>query len=301
MFGQILTLFSFIICGLLLGKSGKLKSSDASILSALEVYIFLPCMNFLTFCERFTLSYLLKKGSLLLYSVICIIIFHLLGTLFSKLFKNDDYEKEVFRYSTVITNYGYMGYALVASYFGGDALLDFAFFSIPFSFYIYIYAFPKLTGAKGGIKKILNPPLIAMLVGSLFGILGIDVCETVNRILSAGYDCMAPFSMLLTGIAISEFNIIEILKNVKVYIITLVRLIIMPATAIITCVFLPREVSLMIIIYCALPSGLNTVIFPKFAGKDCRLGAGLALFSNLAACATVPFWLMTATRILGGH
>lgn len=299
MFGQIITLFSFIICGLLLGKSGKLRASDATVLSALEVYIFLPCMNFVTFCERFTLSYFKQKGPLLIYAVICIFVFHLLGTLFSKLFKNDAYEKEVFRYSTVITNYGYMGYALVASYFGGDALLDFAFFSVPFSFYIYIYAFPKLTGAVGGFKKIFNPPLIAMLIGAFFGISGISVGETFNNILTAGYNCMAPVSMLLTGIAISEFNTIEILKNIKVYIITLVRLIIMPAASLLTCLFLPRDISLMIIIYCALPAGLNTVIFPKFAGKDCRLGAGLALFSNLAACVSVPLWITLATRIFG--
>ncbi len=298
MFNQILMLFAFILVGLILGKSGKLKSSDAGVLSSLEVYLFLPCMNFLTFSEKFTVAYIKENYILLLFSSISIIALHLLGTLFSKLTLKDAYDKEVFRYSTVITNYGYMGYALVAASLGEDALLDFAFFTIPFSFYIYTYAFGKLTGSKGGFKKLANPPLIAIVIGCIFGLSGIAIPDIAASILEASSACMAPVSMLLTGLAISEFKMLRLIGNIKVYIITAARLIIVPAIISLAVFIVPKTVALNLLLYCALPCGLNTVVFPKFAGKDCRLGAGLALVSNLFACATMPLWVQFASRVL---
>ena len=48
----------------------------------------------------------------------------------------------------------------------------------------------------------------------------------------------------------------------------------------------------------AMPCGLNTIVFPKMVGEDCRVGASLAFLSNICACITIP--LVFALFGIGG-
>ena len=42
-----------------------------------------------------------------------------------------------------------------------------------------------------------------------------------------------------------------------------------------------------VITYC-MPCGMNTIVFPKMVGEDCKIGASMVLISTLAALVTVP-------------
>ena len=104
---------------------------------------------------------------------------------------------------------------------------------------------------------------------------------------------MAPVSMLLTGIVISEFGIKNMLKDPRVYIISVLRLIFIPAAiggALVLTGF--REALPVAVLFYCMPCGLNTVVFVKNAGGNCEQGAGLALASNIFGCLTIPLILM---------
>ena len=77
----------------------------------------------------------------------------------------------------------------------------------------------------------------------------------------------------------------------RVYIITALRLIIIPV--LIGLILMPFNKTAMevAVITFAMPCGLNTIIFPRLVGEDCRIGAGLALLSNILACVTIPLVL----------
>ena len=49
-----------------------------------------------------------------------------------------------------------------------------------------------------------------------------------------------------------------------------------------------HELRNIVVLFCALPCGLNTVIFPKLVDENCEYGASQAFISNVAACATIP-------------
>jgi len=44
------------------------------------------------------------------------------------------------------------------------------------------------------------------------------------------------------------------------------------------------------VIYC-MPCGMNTIIYPKMVGEDCRMGASLVLISSVACVLTIPLCL----------
>ena len=102
---------------------------------------------------------------------------------------------------------------------------------------------------------------------------------------------MGPISMLLAGIVVSEFEFKELLSEKKIYIVTLLRLFIIPIIiGFIVAPFNRTAMEIAVLIY-AMPCGLNTIVFPRLVNEDCRIGAGLALLSNILACLSIPIVL----------
>lgn len=190
----------------------------------------------------------------------------------------------------IVPSYGYIGYALAESLFGVDGLLNFIIFTIPFTVYIYTVAYPKLTKCGFSLKGLLNASAVSIAIGMVIGISGISLPGFAEDVIAKGNACMAPVSMLLTGIVISEFNLKDILKIRGIYGTVLIRLVVIPLAVgtILNLFGIRYDYTALAVLLAALPCGLNTVIFPKFANENCEIGAGLALVSTVCACGFIP-------------
>jgi predicted permease len=103
---------------------------------------------------------------------------------------------------------------------------------------------------------------------------------------------MGIISMLLTGITISQYKFKELIIDKTNYIVILLRLVVLPiAIAYILKIFVSTEVAVISLMAYAMPCGLNTVVFPKLIGEDCRTGASLAMLSSCLSIITIPICL----------
>ena len=95
--------------------------------------------------------------------------------------------------------------------------------------------------------------------------------------------------MLLAGITISDFPLDMLLKDKSAYLISAFRLVIIPMTlALVLSQFMSRDAVLVAVLLYACPCGLNTIVYPRLVGEDCRPGASMAMISTVAALATIP-------------
>ena len=172
---QLCQLFIFIVVGYILGKSGLIKPEHSKALSTVCVYVFFPCNNFKAFSKNFNIGYLTEYYPLILISAGILIFIILFSHFASGFFSKEDYEKKVYKYSLIVPNYGYMGYALAESLYGEKGLLNIIFFAIPITLYIYTYAFSMLTKREISFKKIFNPGIVGILIGAFFGLLEINI------------------------------------------------------------------------------------------------------------------------------
>lgn len=294
-FEQVLILLTFCLTGFVLCKTKLLKAEHSKPLSVLLVYVFYPCMSFNTFSARFSVAYLQERGMLILVSVAFVGVMVVLAKVVSKLLGGDPYTKNINEYSVATANIGYMGYPLVEAVFGQSTLLDCMMFGLPMSIYIGTIGYNMLTigkGQKSIWEKIFTPSLIGILLGCVVGISGIQLPQTVFDISKMSSNCVAPVSMLLTGMAISEFSIKELLVNWKVYIVCAVRLILAPvvAWALVKLFGLGFALIPAVALY-AMPCGMNNIVYPKLVEKDCRLGAAIVLISTALSLITIPLCL----------
>ncbi len=311
---QILLLLLFISIGYIMAKSGKADNKHSKLLSVLGYYIFLPANVFKTFSNNFTVEYLTQKYPLILISTVFLVTMFFVGNFLSRLLTKHSYEQAVYRYSFISSNYGYVGYTLAQALFGDIGLLNVMMFCVPLSIYTYSIGYCMLTKNKLSFKKLMGPVNIALVAGALVGLLkpyvvtffttyasgfvgfiapvGEPLLKLVNSFLDKSQGAMGPVSMLLTGMVISEYKLKDTLGQWQVYVAAILRLLVIP------CVFCGlmlllglKEFVTPVLIILSLPCGLNTIVFPKLIGEDCRPGAALACVTSVLCCLTIPFCL----------
>lgn len=291
-FKQLSILYIFLLVGWLIGKLKKEKAPHSDMISVLLVNVFLPCKVFNTFANNVTVSYLADHSILLLSSVIVLVILVVIAHFVSKLLTKNQYERKVYAYSVAIANYAYLGYALIESVFGESVLAEFMLFAIPFIFYTYTVGYAMLTGGKNPIKRLLNPITAAIVIGLVFGLCGWKLPDMLTTAVSSASACVGPLSMLLTGITLSTFAFKDLLSNKTAYIFSALRLVVIPAVAYFTCRGARLDwLAPMVLIITCMPCGLNTIVFPKLIGEDCKPGARLALITHVFSLITLPCWL----------
>jgi predicted permease len=147
------------------------------------------------------------------------------------------------------------------------------------------------------LKKLLNPVLISIAIGAVLGLTGIGrklpgvVTEVVNK--SAA--CMSPISMILAGMVLAEFKFATLLKRGSNYVVTALRLVVLPLAIAGVLKLLGlglNEVIIPSLMIYAMPCGMNTIVFPRLVGEDCEPGAALALISTVACCVTLPLCVL---------
>jgi len=290
---QVLILLLFIAVGYTLGKTKIANSDHSKILSVLGVYVFIPANIFNSFSTRFTVEYLSEKYPLLIASAAITVVMILLSYPLGRLFTKNQYQQGIYRYSIVMPNYGYVGYALAEGIFGGEMLLNVMIFALPMSFYVYTLGFCDLTHSKINLKKLINPANIAIVLGAVWGIFGLPVPAVADTVFSKASACMGPVSMLLTGIVISQYALRDLFTNKKVYVMSVLRLLVLPcATAgVMLLLRIDPTVTAVALLVSAMPCGMNTIVFPKLVGEDCRTGAALTCVTSILCCITIPLCL----------
>lgn len=294
---QIFVLYIFLLLGWMFGKIKKGLAEHSGMLSFLLINLFLPCKVFKTFSQNFTVHYISSHYNLIIASVVMLTLLVIIAIPVSKLLTKQTYQQKVYRYSMTISNYAYFGYALTEQLFGAAGLTNLILFCIPFVTYTYSLGYIMLTGGGSPFKRLLNPMVGSIVLGIAVGLSGISIPDAVNQIVNSSSACVGPLGMLLTGITLSGFSLRELVCDKKAYIVTAIRLLAIPAVVFGVCRLFSLELILpWALLVASMPCGLNTIIFPKLWGEDCKTGARLALISDLASCVTLPIWLSVITN-----
>ncbi len=288
---QVLTMFVFMLLGYLFKKKNIGGDGVGSALSAVVVNISLPALSFYTFSQNFNISAISSHMPFLIAGMITMIATFFISKGLAKMFAKDGLQQDIYMYSFLIPNIGYMGYPIVAAVFGDGALLSMMIYTIPFNIMIYTYGIYILNpNREWSIKKILNPNIIAIIIGIAFGLSGMRLPVLAENIVVSAKACMSPLAMILTGFVLASIPLKPVFLDMKSYIAAFIRAVIIPMSAFLLLLLFDILGMLMIIIVATLsmPFGLNIVVFPEAFGGDSKTGAKTCFISNIMSIITIP-------------
>lgn len=302
----MLTMLICMMVGFVL-RTKKIEPEDTdSVFSRFLSFVVAPAMNFNSFLQNFSLQSLSENYNIILYSLLIAFLAVLIATFLVRVFVKEGYARGVYKYAIAFANFGYMGNAVVLSIFGEEMLYYYLLFTTPMNIIVYTWGMTQLIPGKKGLKaslvRITNPTTIAVLLGIVAGLLNLKeyVPNFITGALSSLSSCMGPISMVLTGYVVGKFDIKKALTNVKIYIVTALRLFVFPALycGLLRLLGANETVLIVALIAYAMPLGLNTVVFPAAYGANTSVGASMALISNALCIISFPLMYALLTTII---
>ena len=312
----MLSLFFCIAVGFTAKKLRLLPDNAGKTMAKLETWVFCPALSFSTVSRYCTIDTIGIHAQNLTLAALGVLLAIGMAFPLSRLFaKPGTGEHGVYLYALCFANSGYMGDPIVQGLFGDEILSYYKLFCLPLSIAIYAWGIGRLIpGDKGNpLKKLVNPPMVAMLVGVLFGLTGLTdlLPDFLVGSLNSLSKCMGPVAMLLAGFTIASYPLKAMLTDRRIYAATALRLTLLPAVTVGVLFGLKTAASALFglsigneVLYYAFIAtgaalGLNTVVFPEAYGGNPRTGAGMTLISHTLAVITIPLALSLLTLLFG--
>ncbi len=300
----MLTLFFLIVVGFFLQRGKLLPETAGKTIAKLETFVCVPALCFSTMGTYCTIETLGTHLLNLTFSIVEVALAIGISIPLSLLFaKRGTEARGVYLYALTFANSGYMGDPIVEALFGTEGLAYYKIACLPISIAIYVWGIGCMVKTKGKnpLLRLVNPPTVALFLGIAVGLLGIYGAFPlfIRQALDALRATMGPLAMLLAGITIAGYRMRDMLLDKKLYIASLLRLLLLPAVlilalfafkAILTALGLTTSYDILFLVFFAVatPLGLNTVVFPEAYGGDSRRGAGMTMISHTLAVVTIP-------------
>lgn len=281
---MVIVLFIILLIGLLLGKMKVINKESSSTLSFLVINVAMP-MLIVSSCN-------LEFNEQTKNEAIWLIIMAVAAFLFSILLAQLIFKNAVPKCATVFSNAGYMGLPVLNSILGAEGLFLGAIFQMVFHVFTWTYGislFTKSNKFKDSLKKMFNPSLVAVAICIALMLTGWKVPSVIKSVLEIVGGLTTPLSMLLIGATLSHVNFKEIIRVKEIYIVTALRLFIIPAFVLLFLLFpnIPKVSVYVVFIINAMPSAAITGILAMKYKNDENLASSIVAFSTLISIVTL--------------
>lgn len=304
LFFQMLSMMLMILMGYAIVKRGVVRSEQSSLLSAITLYIIVPCMVI----DAFQIDYSPEKLNGLLLAAGVAFIMHVIFILVSKLLGKTLQISEVEKNSLIYSNGGNLIVPLVSALLGNEQIFYCCAFMTVQLFFLWTHAVSSIGGSKErSIKKILtNPNILAVGVGLLIfftntrlpGILGTTV-KSVGGV-------VGPVCMIMLGMIMADANLKEAFLSKRNWLICFGRLILYPFLMILLLFatrvthVIPYAKDVLMILFLAIGAPVATTItqMANIFNKDAKHAGAINVMSVILSIITLPLMLALYQRIL---
>lgn len=215
-----------VLLGIIIVRTHLLSEKDSKTISSLTVYILQPAMIVYAFELELTQERLRGFIAGLVFSMIVYIVWILAVTILKKPLGMDAIDQTTLIYSNV----GNLTLPIVMMTLGEEMVFYASILTIPFNIFAWTHGASVIGGRDGiNLKKIvLNPNVIALLVGVVILVSGIRFPDVINTTLSTLGDAVPAMSMIVVGMVIGSADIKSFFSNAKAYAVTFGRLVAFP-------------------------------------------------------------------------
>ena len=295
---QLVKMFIYILIGFCLFKAKLITEEGSRNIANLMIYALIPSVILNSMmvdptAENVRMVLYSLYGGALAMAVACVISF----IFFRK--------NPIYNFGSTFSNAGFMGMALISSALGKQALLSVTgfFFVQTVIMWIYNIFLMRKEDEKPNIKGLfLSPVTISLVVGFIIFFAKIPVPNVLKDCISTMSACNSPVAMVVLGVYIGKTKFSEIFTTPKLYLLSAVRLLIIPIFTILVLFAVPRDMMLLrtsMDIAASAPVAVNTAVFSQKAGMDYTLAVKAICLTTIFSIIALPLSLVAAGAIWG--
>jgi len=292
--------------GFACGKFRVLGPEAVRGISALIIKLALPALILTSLQRPFSPELLSVSLQTLLVATCFYVAIIGLSLLTVRLLRAPAGQSGVFAFALAFSNCGFIGFPVVTSILGPDALFLVAihntlFNILAFSLGIVIVSRSGRAGGhdeadasanrpKIALSHILNNNVIAVLVGFALFALSIRLPRAIALPIEMLGSLTTPLAMIATGAMLARTRLGSVFSGWRLYAVTLIRLVVWPALTLLALRPFPidRNLALITVIVAGMPAGSNTGLIAEVYGGDTDTASATVFLTTLVSVVTIP-------------
>ena len=294
----MVTLFAIVIVGFVAGKLGYMGGDFDKRLSSLIVDITCPALILSS-----TMSGQLPDRKmilpLLLISLLTYILLTGVALLVPRWLTKRRDDEGVVGFALMFGNVGFIGYPVVASIFGHEAVFYAAVLNVVNTFAVFTIGVMLIMGGRGAytfrMKVLWSTPMLAAYMAILIVALGIgDVPRVISQPLTLIGQITVPAALLIIGSSMSHLSARTMLGNSTVYTTTVFRLALLPLALffLFSALGFRQLVVNINTVVIAMPVATYGTILCLKHGRDTTLITEVTFITTLLSVITIPLVAM---------
>lgn len=204
-----------------------------------------------------------------------------------------DQRNAVYKFACIYGNVAFMALPLAQAVLGDEGVLYCAGGAVVFNLFTFTHGV-KLMGKAGtrlSLKKlIINPGVIATVIGLPIFLSGVGVPYIVSRPIEMLADLNTPVAMLVFGTYLSRTDLKTMLTDKKIYAVALMKLIVLPliCMGVYYAFGITGTLLTAVIITASVPSANNTFMFASVYGRDTATASKTVALVSFLSILTMP-------------
>ena len=314
MYARYFVLFAMLFTGWFLRKINFIDDRMNHSINKLVVYFAYPCMIVHNIGSlEMTRSVI---TDFLITFVMSLGLFYLYGFVSWAYARARKYPKEisnVAEFAMAMPNDGFMGFPVALIFFGEKGLLLMLAHNAAMNFFTFTYGIrlmrrnqtgrprgdqsPMVRFLRAALKFILNPNILATLIGFAVGLLGAGLPQAVDDYLLYIGGVSTPMAMIFIGSNLTKYRFLETVRDLRVLDCTMMKLLWMPALTFAIVYFLPVTgiIKCCVVLGIAFPTAATVSMLAEQEGQDVGTASRVLFISTVASIVTVPLTIKLLT------
>ena len=293
---QTVTMFLLAGVGFVMFKSGKITKEGSKSIGNILIYGSLPCMLISSFFIEKTQEHMIGLAISAALGFLLVLMSILVGKLCFR-------EDAIAKFAAAFSNPGFFGIPLILASLGSGCIFYVAGFIACVNLGQWTYGVAVMTGQKGGfsLKRLVTAPFaIAIAIGLAIFLTGIEVPGILKNSITAIKELNTPLAMFTVGIYLAQTDLKNMFFKKSLYSISLVRLLVIPALAILLLWPLPAsmlDMKIALFIAAACPVGSNIAVYAQLHNQDYAYSVETVIISTILAIVTMPIMVSLAQMV----
>lgn len=293
---QTVTMFLLAGVGFAMFKSGKITKEGSKSIGNILIYGSLPCVLISSFFIEKTQEHMIGLAISAALGFLLVLMSILVGKLCFR-------EDTIAKFAAAFPNPGFFGIPLILASLGSGCVFYVAGFIACVNLGQWTYGVAVMTGQKGGFsfKRLVTAPFaIAIAIGLAIFLTGIEVPGILKNSIDAIKELNTPLAMFTVGIYLAQTDLKNMFFKKSLYTISLVRLLVIPALAILLLWPLPAsmlDMKIALFIAAACPVGSNIAVYAQLHNQDYAYSVETVIISTILAIVTMPIMVSLAQMV----
>lgn len=293
--GRIVSLFLIMVVGYIMNKI-KIIDREANVrYTKLVINISLPAQIITAFISN--RGIVSNQEVLFVFAIAAgiYVIYGILAVLFVYLLRVPKEKKGTYMFMTMFGNIGFMGFPVITAIFGEEAMIYAVICNVVFNLLVYSVGITLIGKQEGGTKfnprRLVNMPLLAATLSIILYFTGMSLPAQVMTSLDYMGNVTTPVAMLILGSTIAGMPIKKLFDEWRIYIFSVLKLLVIPLVVIWVLNQLPMNLELLkgtLIVLAAMPVATNTTMLAIEYDGDVQLASKGIFFTTVLSILTIP-------------